>query len=253
MHLNFSHAFQGAVWNSALALSNEILVVEVRDAERRRVSFSAVDLTSGRLLWDDLTFDELWWISLNAAQGHVAIFTYYSETDNPDKKAVIAYDIVQRQILWWKNDFSLSELGGNCVAGIASKYGHQRLVLDLNTGGETAFVPPPPETGVARPVQYAEGHPYFKTVKTFLQSRFNLNPVVSLEYLEHDGMIIISCYTRETELSNDLFIVSAQGELLLQEKLATQLKGIGQDTFFICGGSVIFVRNKKELFSYTRV
>ena len=96
-----------------------------------------------------------------------------------------------------------------------------------------------------------EGHAYFETVRTFLQSRFNFEAVVALEYLEDSSLIFISCYTRnEAGLTNELLVLSADGEILLRENLGEQLKGIGQDTFFIYAGSVIFVRNRGELFSY---
>ena len=132
------------------------------------------------------------------------------------------------------------------------QYGHREIALELMTGTETHYVPQ--ESGkatIARPVQYVEGHPYFETVRTFLQSWFNFNAVISLEYLEDSALIFVSCYSRAEEgLVNDLFVLSAEGELVLRENLGLQLKGIGQDTFFLYGGSVIFVKNRGELFSY---
>jgi hypothetical protein len=88
-------------------------------------------------------------------------------------------------------------------------------------------------------------------VQTFLQAHFNLKAVVALEYLEEYALIFISCYEQsDLGLTNEFLVLSADGELLLREKLGEQLKGIGQDTFFIYDGSVIFVKNRGELFSY---
>ena len=103
---------------------------------------------------------------------------------------------------------------------------------------------------VIRPSLYSEGTSYFNTVKIFLESRLNLLPVVALEYLEYDSKIFISYYTKENDLANYLLVLSHAGELLLHEKLDESLKGIGQDTFFILSGCVIFVKNKRELISY---
>jgi len=83
-----------------------------------------------------------------------------------------------------------------------------------------------------------------------LSRRFNLLPVIALEYLEHDSIIFISFYIEEGELANYLLIISAGGEVLMKEKLDEHLKGIGIDTFFLLSGCVIFVKNKVELFSY---
>jgi hypothetical protein len=252
IEFNFSHQFAGTIWNSALSNSNAVLLLEVRDGHERKTSFSALDLNSGKLMWTDVVFDERWWIGLDGVQEDVAVFSVFTETSNPDRKSLVAYHIGERQILWWRNDFSLSALGHNCALGISTQYGHRDVVVDLLTGNETQFIPAKPdERLVKRPVQYMEGHDYFSTVRTFLQSRFNFEAVISLEYLEESSFVFISCYLQgEQGLINDLLVLSADGEMVLRENLGEQLKGIGQDTFFIYGGSVIFVKNRGELFSY---
>lgn len=249
---NFSHQFGGTIWNSALSSSSKVLLLEIRRGDKKETSFSAIDLDQGKLLWKDVVFEERWWVGLDAAQGEVALFSVFTDTSNPDRKSLIAYHIHHQKILWWRNDFSLSALGANCVKGLLTQYGHRETALDLITGNETEFVPQSPDSNAfKRPAQYLEGHPYFDTVRTFLQSRFNFDAVLSLEYLEESSLIFISSYVREGQgLINDLFVVSADGELVMREKLGEQLKGIGQDTFFIYAGSVIFVKNRGELFSY---
>ena len=252
IELNFSHQFGGTIWNSALSGSNAILILEVRDGQNRTTSFSALDLANNRLIWKNVVFEEPWWVGLDGAQGQVALFSVFTNTSNPDRKSLIAYHIEQQKILWWKNDFSLSAIGQNCVVGVTEQMGHKKIAFDLMRGTETEYVESLPETNATRrPVQYMEGHAYFETVRTFLQSRFNFEAVVALEYLEDSSLIFISCYTRNEEgLTNELLVLSADGEILLRENLGEQLKGIGQDTFFIYAGSVIFVRNRGELFSY---
>lgn len=251
IQLNFSHRFAGTIWNSALSSSEGILVLEVRDGEARKTTFSALEMNRGRMLWRDLLLEEPWWIGLDAARGWVALFSMYTDTANPDRKSLIAYHLTEKKILWWRNDFSLTKIGQDCLSGTSTQLGHREVTVELSTGVETEFVPQREVDPVLKPSQYAEGHAYFSTVKTFLQTRFNLSAVVSLEYLEAFSVICISCYTRDEQgLINDLLVLSTEGELLLRENLGEHLKGIGQDTFFIYDGSVIFVKNRGELFSY---
>jgi peptidoglycan/LPS O-acetylase OafA/YrhL len=47
-----------------------------------------------------------------------------------------------------------------------------------------------------------------------------------------------------------LLVVDESGNMLLQEKLDEQLKGLGVDTFFVLSGCLFFVRNKRHLLSY---
>jgi hypothetical protein len=144
------------------------MVLEVRDGLARKTSFSAIHVGSGELLLKDVTFEEPWWVGLDGAQGDVALFSVFTETSNPDRKALIAYHIGQQKILWWKNDFSLSVIGSNCVSGVSSQLGHRELTLDLLLGTETDFVAQSNElSDIRRPSQYVEGHAYFRRCKLF--------------------------------------------------------------------------------------
>lgn len=249
---NFSQVFDGVIWTTKVSSENEVMVLEIRDSQRKEVRFSAFDLAAAKFLWKDKLMDEAWWISLAAASDKIVLFTLYTDTNNPDKKATIACNLLTAELVWWENDFSISSVSGTFVVGFSEKYGRRELVLDLNTG-KTVQAPPffakIPERSV-RPQQFLEGHAYFDTVKTFFNRKFNLLPIRALEYLEYDSLIFISCYLQENELTNYLFIISSDGNLLLKEKLNEHLKGIGLDTFFILSGCVFFVKNKVELVCY---
>lgn len=250
--LNFSHLFEGIIWNTVLNSQSGVLIVEVRNTESRQVSFSAINSADGTFLWRNKVFDEAWWISLNAMVGDIALFTVYLETDNPDKKGIFGYHVRAEGMLWWNNDFSLVTLGERQIKGVAMKYGFRNVTLNVETGAEipdSEFIEALADT-VLRPQQFSDDHPYFGTVKSFLLSTFNLSPVIALEYVEYEGVIIISLYIQQPDLTNYMLILSSEGELLMKEKLDEHLKGIGLDTFFIFAGCVFFAKNKRELFSY---
>lgn len=252
IEFNFSHVFKGTVWNTAISPENGILLLEVRNSEMKQVSFSALECLTGKFLWRDVIFDEPWWVSLAAISNNIILFTIYIETNNPDKKGIFAYHLLERKIVWWNNDFSLISVSNEQVIGVSSKYGTKSVILDLASGSQVSLAS---GTGkipdeVVRPHQYLADNEYFATVKTFLGRKFNLSPVTALEYLEHDSIIFISFYIQEDELTNYLMIITADGEVLMKEKLGEHMKGIGLDTFFILSRCVFFVKNKVELFSY---
>lgn len=251
IEFNFSHVFEGKVWNTLASVKNNLLLVEVRNNDKKKVTFSAVEKERGEFLWRDVEFDEPWWISMAATSGDIILFTIYLETNNPDKKAIFAYHIFDRKVLWWNNDFSLISVSATHATGLATKYGMRTVTLDLTTGNEVdEATTPENDDEVIRPQQYLDDNAYFATVKTFLSRKFNLLPVIALEYLEYDSNIFISFYIQEPGLANYLFVLSAEGEVLLEQKLGDQLHGIGLDTFFVLSGCVVFVKDKVELFSY---
>ena len=235
-----------------VAGSHQTLIVEVRDSTKKEVRFSAFNYLVHEFLWKDKLMEEPWWINLCAVSGEIVLFTLYTDTHNPDKKAVIACTLRDCEVIWWHNDFSVTTISSQTVVGFSEKFGKRKLGLDLLTGKmiETETVSGELPDVVIRPQQYSQEHPYFETVKTFFNQKFNLSPTTALEYLEYDTLIFISCYFQENELANYLFIISADGNLLLKERLDDHLKGIGLDTFFVLDGCVFFVKNKMELVSY---
>ena len=249
---NFSHVFDGVIWNIKISSESEIMLLEVRNHQQRIVRFSALNFKTNRLIWKDKVLEEPWWINLTGVSGDIVLFTLYTDTNNPDKKAAIAYNIHDGKLAWWNNDFSINAISGNCVVGTAEKFGKHELVLELHSGAvlESPQLNVKSHENVLRPHHYPADHAYFDTVKSFLNQKFNLSPTAALEYLEHESLIFISCYLHENELANYLFVISPDGDLLLKEKLGEHLKGIGLDTFFILSGCVFFVRNKGELVSY---
>jgi hypothetical protein len=254
LELTFAYRFQGVVWNTLADGKNQRLFLEVRNVLEKKVSFSALNLHNNQWLWKDVVLDEPWWVSLTAVDGNILLFTVYTDTDNPDKKSIIAYDVDKSQMAWWRNGFSLITVNSLYVKGIDSKFPGKEVILDLLTGQSVDHVDfhlaDPQNFPVIRPFQYDEGTAHFNTVRDFLATRLGIVPVATIEYLEFEWLIIISVLVNEQGLANYLYAFTTGGQLLVKEKLGESLKGVGLDTFFIFSGHLIFVKNKNELISY---
>jgi len=252
LEFNFSHVFNGIVWNSVVSEDGSVLVFEIRDNQRKQVSFAALNVKDNSWLWQNKMSEEMWWVNLNGVSSDRILLTMYTETNNPDKKGILVYDLSTFTLCWWNNDFSLTAVSNGFVYGMSSTYGSREIVLEIQTGKEVkgGDSEPAGNVNVLRPQHYHEGSEYFKTVKIFLEKKLNLQAIASLEYLEYDGLIFISFYTQSEGLANDLIVLSTMGNIVLNEKMSDHLKGIGWDTFFILSRCVFFVRNKVELVSY---
>jgi hypothetical protein len=182
------------------------------------------------------------------------LFTLYTDTNNPDKKTLLAYDVVRNQIAWWNNGFSFSSVNAEYVMGQDSKFPGKDTFLDLFTGYPVAHVEfdlaDSQNFPVIRPFQYEEGSAHFDTVRQFFETRWGITPVATVEYLEFESLIIVSVFVNREDLANYLYALSANGEVLMKETLGENLKGVALDTFFIFSGRLIFAKNKNELISY---
>ena len=250
----FSHQFQGLIWTTLADANNQRLFVEIRSPVDKTVSFSALNLQNNQWLWKDVIFEEAWWITLRAVEGDILLFTIYADSDNPDKKSVLAYDVTERKIAWWYNGFSITSINRLFVIGVDAKLPEKQIILDLSTGKAVRNVDfdlaDSQNFPVIRPFQYEEGTAHFNTVKDFLYSRLGISPVASIEYLEIEDLIIVSIFVKQQGLANYLYGFDANGEVLIREKLGEDLKGVAIDTFFVFSGHLIYVKNKNELISY---
>ena len=252
--LNFAYSFPGIIWNMLVDDTQQRLYFEVRNAAEKKVAFSALNLQNNQWLWKDVSFEEPWWVSLGAVAGDIVLFTVYTDTNNPDKKSLIAYHAVQKQMIWWHNGFSLRLANARYVRGIDARFPGKETVLDLLTGKpvqtDELDLEDSQNFPVIRPFQYEEGTGHFDTVSHFLKTRLSVEPVATIEYLEFEELIVMSVFLKDQELANYLYAFNTSGELLLEEKLGENLKGVGLDTFFVFSRNLMFVKNKTELKSY---
>jgi hypothetical protein len=199
-------------------------------------------------------FEEPWWITQEFVAGNQLMLSVYADTNNPDKKSLIVFDVELKKMSWWRNDFSVDAVDTLFIKGRDTKFGHKELTLQLQTGkeipGDSVVLQEQQNFDLIRPFQYQEGNEHFETIRTFLNDKTGLLPVTILEYCEVNALIIVSVFVKEGELANYLFVFSKTGEMVLKESLGEHLKGIASDTFFIFSGYLIFVKNKRELVSY---
>jgi hypothetical protein len=246
--------FPGTIWKTLAEVKSKILFIESRDSVKKTVTFSAFDLEKNTLLWRDVEFEEKWWISLGFAHDDILMLTVYTDTNNPDKKSVLAFDVQNQSLRWWKNNFVVAYVVDSVVVGQDTKFGSKEVIIDVNTGNEVTGVSKEnviaQNFDIIRPLQYLQGTDHFETVKDFVARKTSIVASQAIEYCEHKGIIVISAFTGESELANYLIVFNSEGGLLLKEQLGENLKGIAFDTFFVLADALIFVKNKSELVSY---
>ncbi|MES2730319.1 MAG: DUF4905 domain-containing protein [Bacteroidota bacterium] len=263
----FVFSFDGHIWTMGLDHANGLLVLEIRDATTRRVSFAAVDLgkndsTSHALLWKDFQPEHSWWLSLVGVYNGVLLLHRYADSQRPEAKGILAVEVRSCRVLWQQPDWAFMDTDGEVVIlhqqGADQSPVYQQI--DLRSGKSLAITeiptvpnPQPPSPDIQYPVHYPEQSPYFQPIARFLHQKLGIQPIQAFDYAEFQGLIVVSYYlcAPDSPLSNKVVVLDNKACVLLHESMATHLNGIGMDTFLIRKGSLLFVREKKELVSYT--
>jgi len=250
----FSEIFPSDIWETAL--SGNHLLIGAREGERMEATFSLYDLQQYRFLWKSISFDESWWVSIYAFVEHIIVFQIFNDSQNIEARSLFGFEITKMEALWSVDNVNVLGLSGHVLKLKSQETEDGFFNINITTGEEIELTSEKMAhenmpNGVILPFHYTEESPYFQTVKQFLAEYANLHLVGACDYLEYNGLILISAHKKlEQNLSNTLCVFDDQGHMLLKEELAEQSKGLASDTFYIVNEQLIFVKEKREIKGY---
>lgn len=232
-------------------LSNDVgdkMVLEIRNDQQMTLSFFIYDFVQNHLQ-GQIILEEKWWASIACISKDVVVFKNYDNDANAKVLSYEAFELNDLKRVWLKEGIS------NVSFGTKSFTANQNGVLgtfDLTSGGPVQDTSIKKENSkvITPPIFYPQSNQYFDTIKRFVHGLNGDEIVAGAEYLETGSWIGISYYIRNDKLVNKLLIVGMDRKVLLQETLAEELSGVGQDTFFVTDNKLIFVKDKSKLFIY---
>jgi hypothetical protein len=253
-----SFQFQGVIWKLHIDLKTESVAIEVRDAETWNTSFAWAELSSSKMLWQDFSLEENWWLGLIGVYDSVMLFHTFKDEKRPEPSGILALDAQTQTQLWELKNYQLHDWQENHLVGQYRKglQDFEYHLLDLHTGkiknesslDDAQKIIKPKESSFLYPQQYREGTDYFETVSQFLKQVSQHKIVQAVDYLEFKKYIIINYFfQKEENIQNNLLILDSNVRILLHEVLITQTKGISLDSFFIFKNYLFFIKNKSQL------
>ncbi len=257
----FSFSFDGVIWQVLTDDTKAYLVLEIRHANHT-VSFSAVDLTQKKLLWNGFSLPEAWWSSGVLVQNGILFLQTFPDGQNPDPRGVTAVDIKTKEILWQHPDIQFvqqvsdSQLLARQFVTALPTYFLIKIdsgeILSKDTVPLWSKGPLASDSGLHFPVHYTSDDVYFQNIADFLGQTLKIDAKNAFDYAQTQHCIIISYYIyANNQVENYLVAFDTHSRVpLLHEKLATQRTGIGKNTFFIFEQYLIFVKEQSVLLSY---
>ncbi len=249
LQLIFSHSFSGKIWNLHLDEATKQLALEIRNEELMQVFFQSLNLET-QALHNPVFLEESWWVSLAHISYPILLFKIYHEEANATLKAIVAFDLNKNAIAWQKQDWPNVEFVQNLIQ-VTNDRGEKTYfnILDglpsqLNVGHGQIV------KNIKLPSFYPPENQYYEQLQRFIAQITGVKTNVGLEYLQTDSLVFLSYYTPPPKMVNKLLVVNQQQEILLHKELGKELKGVGQDTFFIVDNKLIFVEHNRNLFIY---
>ena len=241
-------------------------VLELRDTTVHEVQYTVIDLLNKQSFKQDLSLEDAWWTGITAFQEDKLVVHRFQDSENPEIKVFYVLDIQTERICWQSESIIFVKMHNDELYGYEKTAENEQIykIISLEDHSEKIVEPIEFDRKIRQltevqeknkpliyPFYYPQEHAYFATVGAFLKQFMHIHPVNGCEYLEHQGAIIISYYIyEEKSLSNYLLVINQAQEVLLHDKIGSQLVGLGVDTFFIVRNSLVFIKEKYQLISY---
>lgn len=248
-----NYNFEGKIWNTTFF--KEYCVLEIRDETTRQVSFSCVNLLTGKVIWENIRPEKSWWLSLVGIFDENLILHKYSSNQKPEAVGLLILDIKSGEVMARISDWIFF----NYTEDVLTVYQLQNnqpvykeiylknLFKSLQQFNNSIIETPTVE---ASPTHYPEDSLHFPTIYKFLYRLLNIDAVKAVDYLEINDKIIISYYIYiDKSFLNYLLVTNHSRQILLNDLIA-QTEGIGIDTFTVKSDTLLYVKNQTQFVGY---
>lgn len=255
---------KGLVWR-VVSAGTSMMVGEDRSPEDKRVTFFGLNRITGEVLWENVSFDEPWWISIEAAHGDRVFLHGFARPDMPDHQKILALDLPTGHVAWSKDDMRYLSAAGDSVFTSKDTVAG-RLIFELHQRtGETVRTWDNDAAGVVEARSRAEGAPgegpeFPVPLSEIPSTDQRLGPVQNLsqdervvgpvEVILKGNLSMFSYYEKNAKglLRNILGIVHAgSGERVFSETIGEDVQSVVPDSFFFQDGILYFVRERSSL------
>ena len=252
--------------------SNNLIIGETRNQEAKSTGFFCVYMQSGKSLWKNISFDEPWWIGIEAVHERWMILHGFVRPDMPEHRGIRVVDIESGKLLW-RND-SLSFWFVDNAKLYAHKYLFEKHIgceLDINTG--TIITEQSDNLDLMQELRQKVVQKEFErqqnvifpelfdenetdsVIKTIVQGMTEGKALEGwIEYFSRSDVLIVSHY-RHTQnksesslLNNILSVYDLKSEkMLYNEVIAEDVKTPSPDSFFIKNDLLFFIKHQTML------
>ncbi|MEO6850619.1 MAG: DUF4905 domain-containing protein [Mucilaginibacter sp.] len=242
---HISYQFKATVWRFEIDPISEILLAEIRDADNKQVSFASVDLTSGKVNFDEMQTEERWLTGIEAAYNGVLLLHHYKSEFGPTHKGLIAIDALTGNTLWSNYTHAFDHLSVNGPIIYDARIQPLQLFLaDIKTGAtirrHEASIDIDTDNQIVLPVEV--------TTAILKDLPLQIVPVGnSVHYLEHNNLRIVSLHTLvKGALQQHLYIIDNK-DIVYEDLLNTDIQKLQPESFLLFKDQLICLKNKSEL------
>jgi len=240
-----SQRFNGQIWKFVIDEQAGLLFAEIRSAETREVSFASIDLTTGKLDFDNLSLPEKWLTGLEGSFDGIMLLHGFQSAQSPIHKGIYAFDGQNGSLLWSNYNFAIDEITINGPIAYNTQMQPPFYYL-LNTQTGATLRPFDPSIDIEQTSAIT-----FPQILNNIPSECNIFLEVELagnyHYIEHNGFRIVSLHSPNQGLLTQHLFVEQNGTLVYEDILTDQIQKLQPEAFIMYKNQLIYIKNTREL------
>ena len=243
-HINYQ--FASAVWRLEIDALTNTLFAEIRDSDDKRVSFSAIDLGTGEVYFDDLQTEERWLTGIETACDGILLLHNYQSESGPVHKGLVAIDSKTGKTIWSNYTHAFNHLSINGpVIYDARLQPSQFFVADIKTGSIIRQYQPSIDVELDNHIIL----PDITSIEITLSLSLQLKTFGdTAHYLDHNNFRIVSLHAfADGTLQQLLYILTTDNKIVYQDLLNTGIQKLQPESFLLRKGQLIYLTDKSRL------
>ena len=261
-----SYSSNHQIWRLLFSESDN-LIIETRDVAAKEVYFNCLEPYTGKIIFDNLQFEEKYWIGIETVYRDIIYFHKYAKPDMPGHREIIAYNINTKQILWRTDSYAFLFIYKEVLYCFKQKFeGRNYYSLNYRTGeliddlgndaGEINRLRDYADEGLDFssyyfPEKYNEDMIDNKRLKDLISGEIkNVEIVRDVEYTIYKTILLFNYHSRVigNSLINKFIALNiASGKILFSEILNANVNAFVPDSFLVYKDLLFLLKEKKEV------
>lgn len=244
LHINYQ--FKSTVWRLEVDPITDTLFAEIRDSADKRVSFSALNLESGEIYFENLPTEERWLTGIETAYNGVLLLHNYQSESGPVHKGLVAIDGKTGKTIWSNYTHAYDHLTENGPVIYDTRLQPPQLfTADIKTGGINKLYQPLIDTGVKNFIILPEVAPVEMASSLSLQLKTFGN---TIHYIDHNNFRIVSLHAfADRTLQQLLYIFTSDNKIVYQDLLNDDIQKLQPESFLLRKEQLIYLTGKSRL------
>jgi hypothetical protein len=250
---NFSWSidFNCSIWRVYPHPSKPYLLLELRDVELRELSYLMFDIDTQSTKWKLDALPKDWLMGVEYISEQFLFLYAYLDYNNPQRLGIWVYDLDSKSLLY-QNEQAHFVSFDHHRSMLTYTLEQDSDLLQTTVIGSVSLLSKAQANTCIMPFLLTIEDEKFVNMVGFAKQYLQLANIHSVEYLEiHQKIVMAIVYGLPNEWKQHIYVLNQRGEVIFEQLLHQQLKGIVNGAFFVLGHRLLFVQNNQILTAFS--